>query len=69
MYAHISRGGTAVPAHALESAVRAADGRMRSGTNPARMVVKNGRAAGVVTTDGEEFKARKFVAQYPQSRQ
>jgi phytoene dehydrogenase-like protein len=59
--AQMTRGGTAALARALEAAVRVAGGKIRTGTAPARIVVKNGRATGVITTEGEAIRARKFV--------
>ncbi len=59
--AQMTRGGTAALARALEAAVRAAGGKIRTGITPARIVMKAGRAAGVITSDGEEIKARRFV--------
>ena len=59
--AQMSRGGTAALARALESAVRAAGGKIRTLTTPARIVVKGGKATGVITSDGEAIRARRFV--------
>ena len=59
--AQMSRGGSAALARALESAVREAGGKIRTLVNPSRIVVAAGRAAGIVTGDGELIKARKFV--------
>jgi phytoene dehydrogenase-like protein len=59
--AQMTRGGSAALARALEAAVRVAGGKIRTGTEPARIVVRHGRAAGVITTGGEEIRARKFV--------
>ncbi|MBL9200310.1 MAG: NAD(P)/FAD-dependent oxidoreductase [Opitutaceae bacterium] len=59
--AQMTRGGSAALARALECAVREAGGSIRTLTEPARIVVRNGRATGVVTRDGAEFRARKFV--------
>lgn len=59
--AQMSRGGTAALARALEAAVRVAGGKIRTGTTPSRIVIQNGRATGVITTEGEGIRARKFV--------
>ena len=60
--AQMSRGGTAALARALESAVRESGGEFRLLTEPKRIVVEDGRAVGVETTDGEFIRARHFVA-------
>ena len=60
--AQMSKGGSAALARALESAVRAAGGRIRTLVTPARIEVEGGRATGVTTSDGEYIRARKFVA-------
>ncbi len=59
--AQMSRGGTIALARALESAVRESGGEVRLMTEPARILVENGRAAGVETADGDVIRAR-FVA-------
>jgi len=59
--AQMSRGGSAALARALEAAVRESGGAIALMTEPARIVVENGRAAGVETADGERISAR-FVA-------
>jgi phytoene dehydrogenase-like protein len=59
--AQMSRGGSAALARALESAVREAGGKIRTQVSPSRIVVEAGRAAGIVTGDGELIEARKFV--------
>ncbi len=59
--AQMSRGGTAALARALESSVRASGGEIRPMTEPARIVVENGRAVGVETQDGEIIRATQFV--------
>jgi phytoene dehydrogenase-like protein len=59
--AQMSRGGTAALARALEAAVREAGGDIKLMTEPKAMVVENGRVTGVETTDGDTFKARRFV--------
>src|SRR6185436_13625694 len=60
--AQMSRGGSAALARALEAAVREAGGDIMLMTEPARIVVENGRAAGVETAAGDVLRARHFVA-------
>jgi phytoene dehydrogenase-like protein len=60
--AQMSRGGTAALARALENAVRESGGEIRLLTEPARIVVENGKAVGVETREGEIIRARTFVA-------
>lgn len=60
--AQMSRGGTAALARALAAAVRESGGAVRVTTEPARILVENGRAAGVETAEGEVIRARQFVA-------
>jgi phytoene dehydrogenase-like protein len=60
--AQMSRGGSAALARALVAAVRAAGGDIRLMTEPARIVVENGRAIGIETRDGELIRARQLVA-------
>ena len=60
--AQMSRGGTAALARALEASVRASGGEIRLMTEPARIVVENGRAVGVETSEGEMIRATQFVA-------
>jgi phytoene dehydrogenase-like protein len=59
--AQMSRGGSASLARALEYAVREAGGRIRTQVTPSRIVVEGGRAVGVMTTEGELIRARRFV--------
>jgi phytoene dehydrogenase-like protein len=59
--AQMSRGGTAALARALEASVRETGGEIRLMTEPKRIVVENGRAIGVETTDGDFVRARHFV--------
>jgi phytoene dehydrogenase-like protein len=59
--AQMSRGGSAALARALEQAVREAGGQIRTHVTPARITVARGRAAGVVTDEGEHIRARRFV--------
>jgi phytoene dehydrogenase-like protein len=58
----MSRGGTAALARALETSVRESGGEIRLMTEPARIIVENGRAVGVETADGECVRARQLVA-------
>jgi len=60
--AQMCRGGSAALARALEASVRATGGDIRLLTEPARIVVENGRAVGVETSEGEVIRARQFVA-------
>ncbi len=60
--AQMSRGGSAALARALEAAVRERGGDIRLLTEPARIVVENGRAIGIETRDGEMIRARQLVA-------
>ena len=60
--AQMSRGGSAALARALEAAVRERGGDIRLMTEPARIVVENGRAIGIETRDGEMIRARQLVA-------
>jgi phytoene dehydrogenase-like protein len=60
--AQMSRGGSAALARALEAAVAEGGGEVRLMTEPARIVVENGRAVGVETAEGEMIRAREFVA-------
>jgi phytoene dehydrogenase-like protein len=60
--AQMSRGGSAALARALEAAVRESGGEVVLMTEPARILVENGRAVGVETAAGEIIRARQFVA-------
>lgn len=60
--AQMSCGGSAALARALERAVREAGGDIRLATNPARILVEEGRAAGIETAEGEMIRANAFVA-------
>ncbi len=55
-------GGSAALARALVSAVTESGGEIHLQTTPRRILVKNGRATGVETSDGEVYEARHFVA-------
>jgi phytoene dehydrogenase-like protein len=60
--AQMSRGGSAALARALEAAVRESGGEIRLMTEPRRILVEGGRAAGIETADGEVIRAGSFVA-------
>jgi phytoene dehydrogenase-like protein len=60
--AQLCRGGSAALARALVAAVEESGGTVRLGATPRRILVENGRAAGVETADGERVGARLFVA-------
>jgi phytoene dehydrogenase-like protein len=60
--AQMSRGGSAAVARALERVVRAHGGEIRLGISLERILVENGRAAGVELAGGEIIRARRFVA-------
>jgi phytoene dehydrogenase-like protein len=59
--AQMSRGGSAALSRALERAVRETGGDIRLMTEPARIVVENGKVRGVETNAGELIRAN-FVA-------
>ena len=60
--AQMCRGGSINLARALVSAVTEHGGEIRLDTTPQRIVVENGRVAGIVTTAGDFIRARHFVA-------
>jgi phytoene dehydrogenase-like protein len=60
--AQMCAGGSRALADALVDAVRESGGEVRLNTAPRRIVVENGRAAGVETADGEFLRATRFVA-------
>jgi phytoene dehydrogenase-like protein len=60
--AQMARGGSASLARALEAAVRASGGTIRTMAQPARILVENNRAVGVALENGETIMARQFVA-------
>jgi phytoene dehydrogenase-like protein len=60
--AQMSRGGTAALARALEAAVHESGGEIRLTTEPARILVEQGRAIGIETDAGETIRARHLVA-------
>jgi phytoene dehydrogenase-like protein len=59
--AQMSRGGTAALARALEAAVRESGGRIRTMVTPSQILVEGNRATGILTSEGEEIRARQFV--------
>lgn len=60
--AQMSHGGTAALARALEASVHETGGAIRLMTEPARIIVENGRAAGIETREGERITARFVVS-------
>ena len=60
--AQMCRGGSAVLARALVSAVRESGGELRLETEPGRFIREGSRVVGVEATTGERFTARHFVA-------
>ena len=60
--AQMARGGSAGLARALEAAVRETGGEIRLATEPKRILVEGGRAAGIETGDGEVIFAKHLVA-------
>jgi phytoene dehydrogenase-like protein len=60
--AQMCRGGSASLARALVAAVHEGGGQVKLQTKPRRIVVENGRVAGVETESGDLFRARHFVA-------
>lgn len=55
-------GGSAGLAQALVKCIETAGGQVRTGVEPKRILVEQGRAVGVETTDGECLRADAFVA-------
>lgn len=60
--AQMARGGSAALARALEAAVREAGGEIRTMVTPKRLLVEDGRVVGIQTSEGEDIRARRFVA-------
>jgi phytoene dehydrogenase-like protein len=60
--AQMCRGGSAALSRALVAAVRESGGDVKAQVKPRRILVENGRAAGVETQSGDIFRARHFVA-------
>jgi phytoene dehydrogenase-like protein len=59
--AQMCKGGSAQLARALESVVTKNGGEIRLRTTPKRILVENGKATAVETTDGEIIHARSFI--------
>jgi phytoene dehydrogenase-like protein len=57
-----ARGGMGAITHALAASFRASGGEIRTGTGVARIVVRDGRATGVVLDDGSEIAAARVVS-------
>ena len=60
--AQMAQDGSRALARALQAAAVDAGGAIRTDTTPKRILVENGRAAGVETEGGAIFRARHFVA-------
>ena len=60
--AQMARGGSAALARAIAAAVGETGGEIRLSTEPARILVEGGRAAGIETRAGEAIRARHLVA-------
>lgn len=58
----IIEGGTSQIAHATAAYFHAHGGLIRNGAHVERVIVESGRATGVELSNGERFKAEKFVA-------
>jgi phytoene dehydrogenase-like protein len=54
-------GGSGKLTDALIACIESYGGEVRGGTNVERVLVENGRAAGIATTDGTEFRANDAV--------
>ena len=57
-----ARGGMGAITRALSASLTAAGGEIRTGAGVARILVENGRAAGVVLDGGEEIRARRVIS-------
>jgi phytoene dehydrogenase-like protein len=57
-----ARGGMGAISEALAASLRASGGTIRTGAGVERVVVENGRAAGVVTAAGDEIRGRLVVS-------
>jgi phytoene dehydrogenase-like protein len=57
-----ARGGMGAITQAMAGSLRAAKGEIRTGAAVERILVENGRAAGVVLAGGEEIRARQVVS-------
>lgn len=60
--AQMAKGGSFQLARALRRSIEGNVGSIRVSTRPERIVVEDGEAVGVETTDGEVIEAREFVA-------
>jgi phytoene dehydrogenase-like protein len=60
--AQMCRGGSAMLAKALTTAVRGSGGELLLAAEPREIVVEHGRAAGVALANGRFIRARQFVA-------
>lgn len=60
--AQMAIGGSAALGQALANAAKAAGVEILTGTEPRRLVVEGGRAAGIETAGGEGLSARRLVA-------
>lgn len=57
-----ARGGMGAITQALAASLRAAGGRIRAGSGVAQILVRDGRAEGVVLDNGDEIRARRVVS-------
>ena len=57
-----ARGGMGAITQAMAGSLRAAKGEIRTGAAVERILVENGKAAGVVLAGGEEIRARQVVS-------
>ncbi|KGM30472.1 phytoene desaturase family protein [Inquilinus limosus] len=57
-----ARGGMGAITQAMAGSLRAAKGEIRTGAAVERILVENGKAAGVVLASGEEIRARQVVS-------
>lgn len=57
-----ARGGMGAITQAMAGSLRAAKGEIRTGAPVERILVENGKAAGVVLAGGEEIRARQVVS-------
>lgn len=57
-----ARGGMGAITTALGAALQAAGGKLRTGAEVAEILVRNGKAMGVVLADGEEIRAARVVS-------
>jgi phytoene dehydrogenase-like protein len=57
-----SRGGMGGITKALTASLRAAGGEVRTGAGVQQVLVKNGRAVGVVLENGDELRARRVIS-------